>query len=176
MDMIQIWPHGENFTDNAAFESLYYRSFPANELRELSELMVDRSGAVEFIALYEEGIFTGFMTLLITRKIAHIIYFAIEDALRGRGCGSRALSAAAERYPDRRIIVDVERPVDTAPNRPEREKRMAFYIHNGYAETEVRYNWRGEDYVILSCGGPVTEQDWNDFWQELNEVPNLELF
>ena len=176
MNIVEIWPHGDGFTDREAFEKLYYGSFPENELRDLNDLMQDKSGAVEFIALYDGGVFTGFMTLLITSDIAHIIYFAIEENLRGRGCGSRALNAAAQRYPGRRIIVDVELPAENAPNRAEREKRVAFYKHNGYEETEVRYTWRGEDYVILSFGGTVTDADWHAFWRELDEVPNLELF
>ena len=175
MKIIEIWPDGERFTDRAAFESLYYRSFPENELRDLKDLMVDKTGAVEFIALYEEDTFAGFMTLLNTSKIVHIIYFAIEEQLRGKGCGSRALAEAARLNPGKRIIVDVELPKEGAPNRAEREKRIAFYKNNGYRETEIRYNWRGEDYVILSYGGNVTESDWDDFWRELEKTTSVEF-
>lgn len=175
MNIVEIWPHGDGFTDREAFEKLYYGSFPENELRDLGDLMQDKTGAVEFIALYEDDVFAGFMTLLNTAEIVHIIYFAIEEELRGRGCGSRALRAAAERYPGKRIIVDVELPEEGAKNRAEREKRIAFYERNGYRKTELTYNWRGENYVILSHGGNVTESDWDAFWRELEQVTDVEF-
>lgn len=176
MNIVEIWPHGEGFTDRAAFEKLYYGSFPENELRDLSDLMIDRTGAVRFLGFYEEGVFTGFMALLIASDIAHVVYFAIEEKLRGRGCGSRALAAVSDYCPGMRVIVDVEYPEQSAPNYEERLRRVAFYHKNGYRETEVRYRWRNENYVIMSHGGNVTNADWHRFWKELEGVPNLELF
>ena len=30
--------------------------------------------------------------------------------------------------------------------------------------TEIRYAWRGEDYLIVSRGGSIGEDEFDDFW------------
>ena len=157
----------EDFTDREALESLYERAFPQNERRPMAELLNEKSGMVEVLAFYYQGSFCGMAATLTSSGLVHIIYLAIEEAARGKGLGSMALEAIRKRDPGKKIIVDVERVEDGATNNDQRAKRIAFYRKNGYRETEVRYRWREEDYVILSCGGVMTEREWDEFWKEV---------
>lgn len=104
--------------------------------------------------------------------MVHIIYFAVEEALRGRGLGSRILEEMRRANPGKRLLVDIEEPSGAAPNNAQRLRRRDFYLRCGYRETAVRYPWRGEDYVILSLGGTVTDEEFGRFWEALEaEMP-----
>lgn len=143
---------------------LYESSFPDNERRPLDTLLNDQTGAGEVFAALDEGRFVGLAVLLTHGDLTHILYFAVEAFLRGRGYGSDLLAAIRGRYPGQRILADVEAPDPRADNRAQRERRIAFYRRNGYEMTEIRYNWVGENYVILSAGGPVTGPEFGAFW------------
>lgn len=104
--------------------------------------------------------------------MVHIIYFAVEEAMRGRGVGTRILEEMRRANPGKRLLVDIEEPSEAAANNAQRIQRKAFYLRCGYQETAVRYPWRGEDYVILSLGGGVTDEEFDCFWEALEaEMP-----
>ena len=148
-------------------EALYRASFPENERRPLEPLLEDTTGHGEVLAFYDGSLFCGFACLLNCGDLSHIIYFAVEESLRGKGYGSAALEAMHAEKRGQRIIVDIERENPRAANEAQREKRRRFYLKNGYRATEVRYSWRQEEYEILSFGGAVTRPDFEHFWDEL---------
>ena len=145
-------------------KALYEGSFPENERRPFTELTEGFRGEGELLTASEEGSFVGMVSLLTFEDITHILYFAVREELRNHGYGSKILTLIRERCPGQRIIVDVERPEDGAPNKAQREERISFYRRNGYEDTEVAYRWENEDYRIMSNGGDVTERDFRLFW------------
>ena len=148
--------------------ALYERSFPENERRPLGPLMDDESGAAELLALYDDGMFVGFACVLCWRDIRHIIYFAVEESLRGRGYGAQTLKQLY--LPGRRLIADVEEVTEGAPNAAQRARRIEFYRRCGFERSSVRYNWRAEEYVILSRGGDITPREFGEFWRGVDEM------
>lgn len=170
LKMVPVWPRETPFPDLPALEALYTRAFPEWERRPLPLLMKNPGHEIEWFAFYAGDAFCGLTCVLNTKAIAHIIYLAVEESMRGQGLGSGILSLLHENCPDKRVIVDVERMQDGAPENDPRRKRLSFYARNGYQETRVRYRWRGEDYVILSFGGDVTGEEWHLFWQELDKT------
>lgn len=144
--------------------ALYERAFPENERRPLDTLINDKTGVSEMLVYTEGDTFVGFISLLTEGDIAHIIYFAVEEALRGRGYGGEILGLVAEYRPGFRVIADLELPVPGMPNEEQRRRRLGFYRRSGFCETQVRYEWRDEDYVILSRGGDLTGQEFGAFW------------
>lgn len=158
---------GEDFQDLDKVEALYDRAFPPNERSPLEEILSEKSGMLRVLAFYQGPVFCGMAVTLSTEKLVHIIYFAIEEALRGQGLGSIVLNEMQKQASGKKIIVDVERVESGAGNNDQRAKRIAFYMKNGYQETPVRYRWHGDDYVILSAGGIMTEEEWSDFWKEV---------
>ena len=145
--------------------ALYLRAFPANERRPLDVLLRDETGAGEVLAVHDGERFVGLVILLTWQDITHILYFAVTEALRCRGYGREILRLIPDSHPGHRIIADLEEPFDGAANRRQRERRMAFYARNGFRETDIRYAWRGERYVIISLGGNVTEDEFEHFWK-----------
>ena len=46
--------------------------------------------------------------------------------------------------------------------------RKKFYLRAGYEETPVKYEWRQENYEILSFGGQISEAEYDGFWENLH--------
>ncbi len=161
--------------DIPKIKALYDRAFPANERRPLGPLLDDTTGHSKVLSAHNEDGFCGFVSILEWSDIVHIIYFAVEEDQRGRGLGSGILQAVHRENPQKRVIVDIEEPDEAVSNNVQRLKRKAFYLRNDYAETEIRYNWLGTDYVILSHGGGMTGEEFGQFWQALErEMPGSE--
>lgn len=163
--MLSIYPITTDTKNLDEIRRLYSRAFPRNERRPFKSLIADPRGRAEAVALYDGAQFCGFACLRNGADISHITYFAIEESLRDRGYGSMALRALHEYKGDRRIIVDVERETEAAANNDLRRRRKQFYLRNGYQQTVIRYRWQGEDYEILSCGGNITEEEFDAFWE-----------
>lgn len=156
--------------EREAIAALYVRAFPANERRPLEPLMESHGGHAAMLAAREDGAFCGFASLLLWQDIVHIIYFAVEEERRGNGLGGRILDEIQALYPGHRVIVDIEEPEEGAPNNPQRIRRRAFYLRNGYAPNDIHYDWRGTAYTILSRGGGITDEEFGRFWDELAKL------
>lgn len=148
-------------------KKLYYCAFPKNERRSFPELVENRFGGTEIFCFYDEEIFVGMACLLNSYNISHIIYLAVDEKLRGNGYGSRALELIHNSKSRNKIMVDIEIPDEQARNAKQRKMRKKFYLRAGYKETSIKYEWRHENYEILSFGGQITEDEYNDFWEDL---------
>ena len=151
--------------DLPAVLDLYESAFPANERREPDEIIGGEDGAGELLAIRSGGRLAGMIAVLTYKDITNILYFAVMPELRNCGIGASALAALRERYPGQRIIADPERPEPGSPNVEQRRRRLAFYERCGYHPTEIEYTWRGEDYIIVSNGGAVTDREFGLFWK-----------
>lgn len=145
--------------------ALYERSFPSNERRPIDDLMTVFGSAHEMLVFLHEGCFAGFVSLLTLRDLTHILYLAIEEDFRSQGLGAEALSLIRAHKPAARILADLEDDDPLAPNNAQRLRRMAFYRRSGYCASDVRYRWRGENYVIYISGGTLTHEEFDAFWQ-----------
>lgn len=159
---------GASSPELPAVLALYESAFPANERREPEEIIGSEGGPGELLAVKCGGELAGMLAVLTYRDITHILYFAVMPEMRSRGIGAAALAALRGRYPGQRIIADPERPEPYRPNIEQRLRRLAFYERCGYYPTEVKYTWRGEDYVIVSNGGAITEKEFGLFWKHFH--------
>ena len=107
--------------------------------------------------------------LLNTPTISHIIYLAVNESLRGHGHGSKALELLHQSKPGKKIVVDMEAPNERAENAEQRRMRKKFYLCAGYEETPVKYEWRHENYEILSFGGQISEAEHDGFWEDFQK-------
>ena len=150
--------------------ALYERSFPENERSPLEPMLEDKTGSAEILSVHRDQTFCGFVCILKCDDLVHIIYFAVEETMRGQGTGSSILHLVQQRYPDMRIIVDIEQPKEYAENNAQRIRRKAFYLRCGYQENNFEYNWRETDYTVLSSGGGITHEEFRMFWKHLIEI------
>lgn len=161
--------------DIGRVEALNERAFPENERRSLRPIMEDVSGAARCMAFYDGDEFIGFACVLCWQDIDHLIYFAVEEDRRGRGFGAMILEGL---YTEgRRLIADLEDDTPGADDIDMRRRRMGFYRRCGFEKTQVRYNWRGEDYVILSRGGDITGKEFGEFWRGVEKMnPQMTIY
>ena len=69
--------------------------------------------------------------------------------------------------------MEAENP--SAPNNEQRLRRKAFYEKNGYTESGIEYVWRKVPYKILIKNGSITEDEFDAFWDNLDEIRRNEL-
>lgn len=169
--MITMKPLGTTQGDTKKAKALYYRAFPKNERRPFPELAENRLGNTEMVCFYDDDSFLGMACLLNSPHLSHIIYLAVEDSLRGQGYGARMLDLLHQSKGGKRVMVDIELPNPQAENAPQRIRRKSFYLRAGYEETSIRYRWRQEHYEILSYGGQISEQEYEQFWEDI-KAPN----
>ncbi len=145
--------------DFSQIETLYdtclKKDFPPDELRPLDSLR--RSWEENTYDCY--GLFDGDMTVgcaFFVRKGKDSLfdYLAIAPERRGEGLGSVFLRQLSECLREAEcIVVEVEDP-DAAENeesRRQRERRLRFYLRNGYRETELTSVVFGVRYRILEA-------------------------
>lgn len=167
--MICIKPIGDTPNDLAKVKALYYRSFPKNERRSFPELAENRLGNTEVVSFYDDENFIGMACLLNSPNISHIIYLAIDESLCGHGYGSKALELLHQSKKGKRVIVAIEVPDANSGNAERRLMRKKFYLKAGYEETPIKYEWRHENYEILSFGGQLSEAEYHQFWKDMRK-------
>lgn len=161
------------FLEYKKFNHLYHTAFPKEERIPIKFLMSHKES--ELIACYDGEIFCGFYSTLTFGDITHILFLAIFDELRDQGYGSLLLGMISKRYKNNRIILDIESEVPDAPNYEQRVRRKAFYVKNGYIESGIEYDWRGVPYKILIKNGSISEQEFDAFWDNLEDARKKHL-
>lgn len=149
----------------STIRTLYEQTFPANE-RIPEKHLFDTAHGREFLAFFDQDTFVGFLNALTDFRLTNILYLAVPAKLRGQGYGSQILKQMAERHPKEKIVVDVE-AISPKANCAERIRRKRFYLQNGFAESPVRYTWRGEDYELLVFNGTVSQKEFSAFWERI---------
>ena len=158
---------GSGSADLEQIRLLYERAFPSNERMPLSSLLTGAVPGAEMLGCYlaETDELIGMVSLYSYKDLTHILFMALREEYRSRGCGSLILKMLAERHAGSRLLADIEAETPEAANLDERVRRKAFYIHNGFRESIITYQWRGEGYVIMVRGGELQEQKYRAFWR-----------
>lgn len=115
---------------------LYRAAFPKEERVPLGllRLLTLRRG-VDLICYREGETFCGFTYTVTDGNVVFVLFFAVDEALRGRGYGSSILKLLWEKNPGKTVILNVE-PLDpNAENAEERVRRVRFYENNGFFDT-----------------------------------------
>ena len=114
--------------------ALYLRAFPREErLPWPIMLMNARRSGIDLTAFLDGDVFCGFTSSVTVGELHFLLFFAVEDELRGKGYGSAILSAIKGKHPQ--VVLNVEPLVEDAPNLQERKNRFAFYGKNGFFDT-----------------------------------------
>ncbi len=159
----------KDLKDYPQFKRLYFSAFPRAERIPLRHLLMPKGKNTSLIACYDGETFCGFYATLTFEDITHVLFLATPDTMRSRGYGSQILLMISKKYPGNRIILDIEAEDPIAENNAQRIRRKAFYIRNGYSESEIFYRWRGVSYQILVTNGTITEAEFDAFWENLKD-------
>ncbi len=147
--MLQIYPAKNE--ELPFLRRLYRAAFPAVERKPFSRIRKNvRQGLMELLVITEGEAPVGLAVTARAGGVVLIDYLAISGDCRGRGCGSSALKALTNRYPDCSLFLEIEAPDPSAENQQQRLARKAFYLRGGFVETGERVRLFGVEMELLS--------------------------
>ena len=152
-------------------KQLYQTAFPENEQIPWDELVrLIGEMNLDFTAYYEEGIFIGITIVFPYELFNWYWYFAVRPELRGQGKGQQILTTLLEKYKGQTCVMDMESPRQECNNKEQRQRRHAFYLRNGFRDTNVYRCWDDLEMTIMMIGpGEFTLQDWDEIVGELRK-------
>lgn len=133
----------------AKAKALYFSAFPKEErIPWLILWQNTRRKDVAFTAYLDGQLFCGFTIAVRLEDLYYVLFFAVDEALRGKGYGSQILGQLQAEYGTLGLNIE---PLDpTAENYAQRQKRFAFYQKNGFLDTE-HFVWEiGGKFRVLS--------------------------
>ena len=114
--------------------------------------------------------FIGFTIVYPRKSFNWLWYFAVSKELRGKGYGKQILTKLIEGYEDQPFVLDMESTTQVCDNLEQRKRRRAFYLRNGFKDTNVYRTYNDITMTIMMRGeGTFTMQDWDDIIHELQQ-------
>ncbi len=176
-------------------KQLYETAFPKEEQIPWDDLvrLIDEMH-LDFTAYYEGEEFIGFTIVYprpsltssssvatqpcsselgrpsLLRPLNWYWYFAVMEKLRGKGLGQQILNQLKDKYMGQSCVLDMESPRQECANKEQRQRRHAFYLRNGFRDTNVYRCWDDLEMTIMMMGpGTFTLQDWDEIVGELRK-------
>ena len=144
-------------TDKETVRHLYRELFPADERIPFSVLLKKNGKDCRILVCEEEERTVGFTVVFLSDELVCLAYLAVIEEMQDKGLGSRMLDLLLHRYAGRPMTVDIEA---CREDRPDTMRRKEFYLRAGFRDTGIRCWLYGVDYELLSCGGPVTMEQF----------------
>lgn len=155
------------------FKSRLKKDFARNELKPLSSMRRSwEKDAYDCYGLFCGDEILGYAFFVRLGKNFLFDYLAIEESHRDEGLGSIFLRQLTACLTDADcVVIEVEDP-DQAKNEADRvlrERRLQFYLRNGYLETMLTSEVFGADYRILEVpvGNPHTTDQLRNIYAAL---------
>ena len=82
----------------------------------------------------------GFTVFVVYKDMVMIDYLAVSSKIRSRGTGSRILEHICGQFPDKKIVLLIERVDDMAENCQQRTARRRFYLKKWFHFFRHFYN------------------------------------
>ena len=148
-------------------KALYLQAFPKEERLPwwILRLNAKRNG-IDLTAFLDGDQFCGFTASVTVEGMHFLLFFAIEESLRGKGYGSAVLSMLRQEY--QTISLNVELLVPTAPNLEERKNRFAFYQKNGFYDTYYHVWEIGGKFRVLSTNPTLDVNAYERIFHKLS--------
>jgi diamine N-acetyltransferase len=150
MNNIDLKISNENSNRWKIVESLYLKSFPANE-RQSIEKIIDRieKGKIELIIVYHQDEAIGFALIWRVKNLKSIYleYIAVEEDYQNRGVGKELIKFLMNQLlPSEKIIAEIEDYL-FGENIQQRLRRYLFYKNLGFEKID------GLDYFLPPLDG-----------------------
>ena len=150
---------------------LYETAFPENEQIPWNDLtrLIDKMH-LDFTVYYEDENFVGFTIVFPHKQFNWFWYFAVKPELRGQGKGQKILTTLTKKYTGKTCVLDIESPKQKCNNTNQRIRRHAFYIRNGFRDTNLYRKYDNlEMTIMIKSKAAFTMQDWDNIVTELRK-------
>ena len=158
--MIRFEKIDENTKNLEEIKRLYWDAFPFEErIPFYIMVLVGNDRGVEFLSVYDDDIWLGFIHTLVGEKLSYIFYFAINRGLRRSGYGSKILREYKKMHP--RLSLAIEPIEEGSDNIKQRKKRLEFYNKNGFETLDTRVVEMGVEFELMGAKGmEIKESDY----------------
>lgn len=158
--MIRFEKIDENTKNLEEIKQLYWDAFPFEErIPFYIMVLVGNDRGVEFLSVYDDDIWLGFIHTLVGEKLSYIFYFAIDGRLRRSGYGSKILREYKKMHP--RLSLAIEPVEEGSGNIKQRKKRLEFYNKNGFETLDTRVVEMGVEFELMGAKGmEIKESDY----------------
>jgi len=158
--MIRFEKIDENTKNLEEIKQLYWDAFPFEErIPFYIMVLVGNDRSVEFLSVYDDDIWLGFIHTLVGEKLSYIFYFAIDGRLRRSGYGSKILREYKKMHP--RLSLAIEPVEEWSGNIKQRKKRLEFYNKNGFETLDTRVVEMGVEFELMGAKGmEIKESDY----------------
>ena len=158
--MIRFEKIDENTKNLEDIKQLYMDAF-AFEERIPFYLMVSvgNDRGVEFLSIYDDDTWLGFIHTLVGEKLSYIFYFAIDGGLRQSGYGSKIIREYKKIHP--KLSLAIEPIEEDSDNIKQRKKRLEFYEKNGFETLDTKVVEMGVEFELMGAKGmEIKESDY----------------
>ncbi|MBS5149836.1 MAG: GNAT family N-acetyltransferase [Butyricicoccus pullicaecorum] len=147
-------------------KEIYLEAFPKRERKPYFALRhsVKKKKALVMAAAEGNQVF-GFTVLIPYRDMVMVDYLAVSSQIRSQGTGSYLIENVCKHFADKKIVLLIERPHDTAENQPQRLARRRFYLKNGFTSANLFITGVSGDMEIMNRGGMVSGTDYMELQQ-----------
>lgn len=121
----------------SSFEERYLNDFPEVERREIPvviELLQNTDSPFTLEAILLKGEFVGFISYWLLPEFIYLEHFAIHPHIRSHGVGRQVLQLIQKRYPEEKMLLEAEPPIEEIPMR-----RIRFYQRMGFELSDIPY-------------------------------------
>lgn len=147
--------------DRKLVKNIYTHSFEKREqMPYWMMLLMAKLWNTELFSFYEGDRLCGMMYLAKTRNLAFVMFFAVDASLRSQGYGSAILDEIQAMYPNKKIIVSIERCDVEATDIEQRRRRKKFYLANGYKETGYMVQLAGIKQEVIIRNGEFDKKEF----------------
>ena len=158
--MIRFEKIDENTKNLEDIKQLYMDAFPFEERIPFYIMVsVGNDRGVEFLSIYDDDTWLGFIHTLVGEKLSYIFYFAIDGSLRQSGYGSEIIREYKKMHP--KLSLAIEPIEEDSDNIKQRKKRLAFYEKNGFETLDTRVVEMGVEFELMGARGmEIKESDY----------------
>lgn len=158
--MIRFEKIDENTNNLEDIKQLYMDAFPFEERIPFYIMVsVGNDRGVEFLSIYDDDTWLGFIHTLVGEKLSYIFYFAIDGSLRQSGYGSKIIREYKKMHP--KLSLAIEPIEEDSDNIKQRKKRLAFYKKNGFETLDTRVVEMGVEFELMGAKGmEIKENDY----------------
>ena len=158
--MIRFEKIDENTKNLEDIKQLYMDAFPFEErIPFYIMVLVGNDRGVEFLSIYDDDTWLGFIHTLVGEKLSYIFYFAIDGGLRHSGYGSKIIREYKKIHP--KLSLAIEPIEEDSDNIKQRKKRLAFYEKNGFETLDTKVVEMGVEFELMGAKGmEIKENDY----------------
>ena len=158
--MIRFEKIDENTKNLEDIKHLYMDAFPFEERIPFYIMVsVGNDRGVEFLSIYDDDTWLGFIHTLVGEKLSYIFYFAIDGGLRQSGYGSKIIREYKKIHP--KLSLAIEPIEEDSDNIKQRKKRLAFYEKNGFETLDTKVVEMGVEFELMGAKGmEIKESDY----------------